>query len=108
MRFGCHVPAKDTFLLGAFTSFILLLPGIFYLSAYLNSDHKRQSYASMKVKLQGACLSTLLFLLSLPLTNVYATTTTTLTTATTTLTQPLSNLLLHPKPLLLQLLLHSY
>ena len=49
-RFGCHVPAKDAFLLGAFTSFILLLPLIFYLSVYLNSEHKRQTFAKMKVR----------------------------------------------------------
>jgi len=57
VRFGCHIPATDTFLLGAFTSFILLLPLIFYLSVYLNSEHKRQTFDKMKRASTSAVMS---------------------------------------------------
>ena len=49
VHFRCHVVPKDTFLLGAFTSVIFLLPVIFYISMYINSEVKRQSIDRMKV-----------------------------------------------------------
>lgn len=57
VRFHCHVSARDLFLLGTFTSFVLVLPVIFYLSIYLNSETQRQSFARMKRASESAVLS---------------------------------------------------
>lgn len=48
VEFGCPVYPKDVFLLAAFTTFILVLPIIFYVSIYLNSEVQRQSIDRMK------------------------------------------------------------
>jgi len=57
VHFRCHVVPKDTFLLGAFTSVIFLLPVIFYISMYINSEVKRQSIDRMKRASESAVMS---------------------------------------------------